>query len=92
MRLPGIVTAALRQHLERSRTRRPMTLDVYAHVRPDVADDAAQLLDRFHRNIAPSESVVARPGGGKKAAPEERPANLVEACRESAKVQRDDHQ
>jgi len=45
---------------------------------PEVADDAAAQLDRFRRDVAPTDNVVQRPADSSEAAPRGRPANLVE--------------
>jgi hypothetical protein len=55
-----------------------VTLDVYAHIMPRVADDAAAQIDRFLRNIAPGETVVNHPDDNSEAAPVGRPTYLVE--------------
>jgi hypothetical protein len=72
----GIDVKTVQQRLSHAHAQ--VTLDVYAHVMPDVADDAAAQLDRFLRNVAPSETVVKQPDGSSEAAPEGRPSYLVE--------------
>ena len=76
----GIDVKTVQQRLGHAHAQ--VTLDVYAHVMPGVADDAAAQLDRFLRNVAPSETVVKTvvklPDDSSEAAPEGRPAYLVE--------------
>jgi integrase len=76
----GIDVKTVQQRLGHAHAQ--VTLDVYAHVMPGVADDAAAQLDRFLRNVAPDETVVKtvvnQPDDNGEAAPEGRPPYLVE--------------
>ena len=52
----GIDVKTVQQRLGHAHAQ--VTLDVYAHVMPGVADDAAAQLDRFLRNVAPDDTLL----------------------------------